>query len=38
MDINQCSNYTVDFGGAHFFFLYNLGGGGGGLTVTCKDT
>ncbi len=29
----QCSNYTVDFGGAHFFFLFFFiaGGGGGGV-------
>ncbi len=42
---NQCSNYTVGFGGAHFFlniYIYITGGGGGGggraLTMTYKDT
>ncbi len=42
MSSGQCSNYTVDFGGAHFSFLFffNGGGGGGGraLTMTYKDT
>ncbi len=30
-----CSNYTVDFGGAHFF--YNGGGGGGGVRALVID-
>ncbi len=37
MDINQCSNYTVDFGGAHFFFFFFFfitWGGGGGWTYS----
>ncbi len=36
----QCSNYTVDFGGAHFFYIQYITGGGGvrALTMTYKDT
>ncbi len=29
----QCSNYTVDFEGAHFFFFFFFNGGGGGGVV-----
>ncbi len=36
--LNQCSNYTVGFGGAHFFFniyiyIYIYNGGGGGVRL-----
>ncbi len=37
--LNQCSNYTVDFGGAHFFsfFFFITGGVARALTMTYKD-
>ncbi len=32
----QCSNYTVDFGGAHLFIFILLRGGGGGVFVRLR--
>ncbi len=34
---NQCSNHTVDFGGAHLLFIILFYGGGGVFVRLCVD-